>query len=637
MGKFTNNWFGSHRVLLPAYPMRKFIASLFLVLTSVSATAASAPQWIEVRSPHFVVITDTNEKQARKIAGQFERMRSLFQLALPHAAGDAGLPITVLALKDKKGFQALEPAAYLAKSQLQLAGLFLRTPDRNYILLRLDAEYEHPFAVVYHEYTHFILRKAEGLPLWLNEGLAEFYQNTDIDEKSVRLGQSSVDNILYLRQSRLLPLATLLAVDHNSPYYHDEQKGSVFYAESWALAHFIEVTDFQNKTNHLGDYTHRLSLHEDPVLAARHTFGDLGELQKALEKYVSQNKYQQFNVNMAFTADEASFAARPLPVADADAVRADVLANNDRRPEAQALLDAILRNDPKNALAHETMGALAWRDNNSAQAKKWYGEAVKLDSQSYVAYFNYASYSMADGDTSNDETIESSLRTAIKLEPSFAPSYDALAQFYASRHKNFEEAHLLSVQAVQLEPGEMRYRINASQVAMEQKNIDGALAILRTALTLSKTDADGAMLLQRIQQIQEYKDHMDEFAARSASSSETSVEMHLPGRSSGPSEPEPTPFPEGPVLGAHHKARGVLHAVRCGYPTVLTLEVEQAGKAIALYTNNYYKIPFTTANFILTDDIDPCKAIEGMKASVEYTDVTNKLVAGKIVSIELSK
>ncbi len=183
----------------------------------------------------------------------------------------------------------------------------------------------------------------------------------------------------------------------------------------------------------------------------------------------------------------------------------------------------------------------------------------------------------------------------------------------------------------------MRYRINASQVAMEQKNIDGALAILRTALKLSTTDADGAMLLQRIQQIQEYKDHMDEFSARPASSSETSVEMHLPGRSSGPSEPEPTPFPESPVPGAHHKARGVLHAVRCGYPTVLTLEVEQAGKAIALYTNNYYKIPFTTANFILTDDIDPCKGIEGMKASVEYTDVTNKLVVGKIVSIELSK
>lgn len=617
--------------------MRKFIGSLLFVLTSVSATAASAPQWTEVRSPHFVVITDTNEKQARKIAGQFERMRSLFQLALPNAAGDAGLPITVLALKDKKGFQALEPAAYLAKSQLQIAGLFLRTPDRNYILLRLDAEYEHPFAIVFHEYTHFILRKAEGLPLWLNEGLAEFYQNTDIDEKSVRLGQPSVDNILYLRQSRMLPLATLFTVDHNSPYYHDEQKGSVFYAQSWALAHFIEVTDFQNKTNHLGDYTHRLSLHEDPVLAARHAFGDLGELQKALEKYVSQNNYQQFNVNMAFTADEASFAARPLPIADADAVRADVLANNDRRPEAQALLDTILRNDPKNALAHETMGALAWRDNNSAQAKKWYGEAVKLDSQSYVAYFNYASYSMADGDTSNDETIESSLRTAIRLEPSFAPSYDALAQFYASRHKNLEQAHLLSVQAVQLEPGEMRYRVNASQVAMEQKNIDGALAILRTALTLSKTDADGAMLLQRTQQIREYKDHLDEARSSPLSRTEDAVETHSLGSPSGPSEPEPIPFPEVPATGTHRTASGVLHAVRCRYPSVLSFEVDQPGKSVALYTNNYYKVPFTTANFTSKDDIDPCKAIEGMKARVEYTTVTDKRVAGQIVSIELSK
>jgi hypothetical protein len=45
----------------------------------------------------------------------------------------------VLAVKDKKDFQSLEPEAYLAKGQLELAGLFLRAPDKNCVLLRLDA------------------------------------------------------------------------------------------------------------------------------------------------------------------------------------------------------------------------------------------------------------------------------------------------------------------------------------------------------------------------------------------------------------------------------------------------------------------------------------------------------------------
>ncbi len=105
-------------------------------------------------------------------------MRSVFHTAFPKAQLDAGTPIIVLAIKDEKDFKALEPEAYLAKGSLKLGGLFLRTADKNYVLMRLDAEGEHPYAVVYHEYTHLLLSKAaEFMPLWTNEGLAEFYQN----------------------------------------------------------------------------------------------------------------------------------------------------------------------------------------------------------------------------------------------------------------------------------------------------------------------------------------------------------------------------------------------------------------------------------------------------------------------------
>jgi len=82
----------------------------------------------------------------------------------------------------------------------------LRGADKNYVLMRLDAEGEHPYAVVYHEYTHLLLSKADWMPLWMNEGLAEFYQNTDIHEKDVAMGQPSPENLLLLRQSKLMPL-----------------------------------------------------------------------------------------------------------------------------------------------------------------------------------------------------------------------------------------------------------------------------------------------------------------------------------------------------------------------------------------------------------------------------------------------
>ena len=96
--------------------MQRSLVFLFLLLGTLSASARdSADHWFEVRTPHFVVLTDTNEKQAHRVADQFERMRAVFHLLMPAASDDAGSPIIVLALKDKKAFQALEPEAYLAK------------------------------------------------------------------------------------------------------------------------------------------------------------------------------------------------------------------------------------------------------------------------------------------------------------------------------------------------------------------------------------------------------------------------------------------------------------------------------------------------------------------------------------------
>jgi hypothetical protein len=280
--------------------MLKRIALLLALTAALGAQSrASQEDWLEVRSPNFIVVSNGGEKQARHVAGQLERMRSVFQTLYSQTSADSGSPIVALALKDKQSFQTLEPEAYLAKGQLDLAGLFLMAPDKNYILLRTDAEAEHPYATIYHEYTHFRVRKnSDWLPLWFNEGLAEFFQNTEIGAKEVVLGEPSPDDILYLRQNRLLPLTTLLKVDQNSPYYHDEQKGSVFYAESWALMHYLYINDFATHGDRLGNYVQLVSQNVDSVTAAERAFGDLKQLQSALERYVEQGNFQEIKAKV---------------------------------------------------------------------------------------------------------------------------------------------------------------------------------------------------------------------------------------------------------------------------------------------------------------------------------------------------
>jgi len=627
--------------------MRKLLSVFLLVVAATAcARAESAPHWVEVRSEHFTVLTDSSEKQGRHIAGQFERMRDMFRQLLPNAPSDAGSPIVVLALKDRKGFQSLEPTDYLAKGQLDLAGYFITNPEKSYILVRLDAQGEHPFAVVYHEYTHFELRKAEWMPLWMNEGLAEFYQNTDIEDKDVRLGQPSEYDIRYLRENKLLPLTTLIQVDHSSPYYHEEQKGSAFYAESWALTHYIEITDKTKGTHRLQDYAKYLIQGEDSVAAAQHAFGDLNQLEKALNSYIQQGSFSLFVMKASFTVDESSFKSDPISLDDANVIRAGVLVANNRFVEAQALLDSVLHDDPNNTMAHESMGFLCLQQHDDSGARKWFGEAVKLNSQNYLVYYYYAVLSLRSRETGMDDSIESSLRTAIKLGPSFAPSYDALAHFYTIHNTKLDEAYILCLQAIQRDPQELNYRYTSAQVRIQQQQYASAVSIFQNALKIVHDPRQIDILKARIADMERFEAQVESQKGAQAAPGQPSEQIStstdsVTVESNGNRlvvRPREADYPDVPPTGARRSAQGVLRNVHCFAPKGITLAVEQRGKSVSLYSNDLYKINLTTIGYVTSDEINACTSFEGRNATVKYAEVNgDQRVAGQIVAIELSK
>jgi len=479
----------------------------FILAASLSFAHDKGESWLQVSTPHFTVVCNGNEGQARRIADQFERMGLILHTSFPNIQIDPIVPIVVIAVKDARDFRALEPEAYLAKGQLELAGLFLHAADKDYVLLQTEAAGEHPYATVYHEYTHLLLsRIAEDPPLWFNEGLAEFYQNTDIYNKVFFVKQVTAYEIYSLRHDHMLPLTTLLAVDHNSPYYHDEQKGSIFYSESWALIHYLEIKDFQDHTHRIADYALLVGNHVDGVTAATRAFGDLTQLQSALESYIQRLNFKAFRVTNVFDPGESSFKVRSITSTQAAAVRADFLAHNHRENDARELLSQVLRNDPNNVLAHETMGYLEFRAGNLSQAEKWYEQAVELDSQSYLANYYFASIAMnQEPDAEDDKRIESCLRKAIKLNPSYAPSYDGLALFYEKRGGNLDQAHALSLQAMHLDPGNVPFRLHAAHILLSMHCENDALALLQATIKMAKNPAEMAEVQNELEMVKQVK------------------------------------------------------------------------------------------------------------------------------------
>ncbi len=640
--------------------MRRYLVALFLMFATVVASAASAAdRWTEIRSPHFIVLTNSSEKNGRRIANQLEQMRSIFQKIFPAVTGDDDAAMTVFALKDKKSFQELEPEAYLAKGQLDLAGYFMHAQESNYILLRLDAPGEHPFAIVYHEYTHYMLRKLEDwLPVWLDEGMAEFYQNTDIDGKEVRMGQPSAANINLLRNSRLIPLTTLLQIDHSSPYYHEDQKGNIFYAESWALTHYLLIKDSQNKTHRLEDYANLMMQGEDSITAAQSAFGDLTKLDNALEAYVHQLNFMLYRTNYVPTVNASSFQAKPVDDTDVDAIRADVLALSGRTEEARALLASVLLLDPKNAKAYETMGFIELRAGQSTAAQNWFGGAVELKSTSYLAYYYYGLLRIRNGNAADGVAVISSLDQAIALNPNFAPAYDALATYYSGSGGKLDEAYIQELRACAVDPGNVNYRLNAASILAEQHKFPSALSVLNAARRMAKTTTDKENVHFRIRQTEEYQANVARqqaqdatIAAQGLAGAPANVIAHGSGTGQGTStmrmvggrsilirEASTTPrYPTEPPTGARHTVRGILSGVQCYYPSIMTLSVDEGGQTISLYSNNYLHIEFSASNFTPQGTMNPCTTIEGMKASVQYAEVSDKSVAGQILSVELTK
>ena len=568
--------------------MSKRLLCLLILFAAAASARDKAEKWIQVSSAHFTVISNTNEKQARRIAGQFERMRSMFHGAFPKLQVDPAHPIVVLAVRDKDEFRALEPQTYLANESLRLNGLFLRASDQNYVLIRLETEGQHPYAIVYHEYTHWLLSKAANVPLWFDEGMAEFYETALMFDKDASLGAASSRDLMLVRATPLLPLETLFTIDGTSPYYREKSKGSIFYAESWALTHYLYFRDFDYKTSRLNEYMDLLAQNMDPVLAATRSFGDLKHLQTALEHYIQQGSFNHFRSTTIAAVDDLAFDVEAMTPARVKAIKATILAYNGRTSEARVLLNDVLKEDPGNASAHETMAFL---------------------------------------DSLEQREAEDKLRDNVRSSPLSASGYDRLASFLWARNRNLGEARILELRALSLEPANVSYRIDMSKILLALGRGQDAVNVLREAATMARTSDESETVNKLLLDAEGYAEAQAE-------------EQRLAGGATaqGAVGASPARVIDGDtfVPGPRRSRVGVLKDVRCESAR-MDLTLDAGSVRIELHAENYYKVEYSVLNLPPLNELNPCEQLEGRPARVEYVESADGSDVARVLAVELHK
>lgn len=586
-----------------------FLAIAVLACTAPAALAASPSGWIEVRSPHFVIVTNAGESSGKQTAVQFEQIRSLFRDALPIAKNHAGPIVTILAAKNEKTLQQLLPE-YWANGHAHPAGIFVQAMNQFYIALELDLEGANPYETIYHEYYHSLtMPYAPNTPTWLAEGLADFFGNSQIDGKTAIMGQASGPLLYQLQSQRLLPLDTLFRVNQSSPYYNEESKVTLFYAESWALVHYLMIGDNLAHKPMLTAYLTALGNGATEEAAATQAFGDPKKLQSALEGYITRNSYYQYRLAAPAKVADSDLHVRTLSEADADAYQGGFAETRGHAEEAKAKLDRAVELDPNNPIAQSNMAITDFFLGKKSEALDSASKAIASDPSNMVTRYLRAYLAYNESPGAQDRQIEDDLRTAISGNPDFAPPYGLMAFYLASQGGDLTEALKDAQRAVSIEPGDSEYRLAEVQVLMQMQNFDAA----RKALEFARASASTAQQSLRVEMfassLEETEKYVKATTQMRTDSVQTSQPAAVPLRRSNSGADEDSSMDIN-VL----DATGIVADVTCTDGLKLRLSTPNGVVQLRNASGGTVKIESTTQ---IPEDFTPC-GLKGQHVKARY-------------------
>ncbi len=655
------------------------------LLLGAGVLRATEPGWIELRSPHFTIITDGSEKNGREVALRFEQMRSVFGALLLKERLNQIAPITILALSSDKSYYQM--AALVNGKPTTVPGFFVTGEDRVYFVLNLFEP--QPWRAVAHDFAHIFLNAnyppAEG---WFDEGLAEYFASIQPDNKQVLIGsdpelsqQYSVDLLENVTGTatppksltELLNAQVWISIPDLFTMAHDTAREgthrTLYYAESWMVVHYLV---HNNKLPEAGTYFDlALNKHVAPDQAVEQAFGmKPSQLEQAVKDYFHSLTVLQVALDAArqppgappvptvvyqFPAplgpDDFAITLSKMQEADAHALAAGIMTHvPERRQQGLDQLHTLANTvEPTrkekekdqdkaqtvtavgNELAHRLLAADAIEHGQFDDATRELGDAAMLDPHDVWVRYDLCVLKARIAESSHRDiqglpNMMLDLRAVLEAYPDIASAYDLLAQARLLGGGNVT-AMQTERTAMQLSPRNQLYPLHLAQIYAAAKQWDAARALLdRLKLSTDPQIAARAReILDQIASNQKYG--MSGVAEGSKTSAQPSpfdvLAEDAAKRASTAAQPRTT----GPLGGhASRFLKGRLMSVDCSHPPSATLAISSSGGLFKLRSADTARLPVIGAPSFSCDWTD-------RNVSVNY--VPGDLNNGELLSLEL--
>ncbi|RME04990.1 MAG: DUF1570 domain-containing protein [Planctomycetota bacterium] len=321
----------------PIFPIKNLIHSLLLAFFALFCAEAQAT-WQRCRTKHYLILAQTPPNLTYQIAQLMEKIFAQYQRNFQAAFKKKIQGPFLLRIFQSK--TSLQQYLRSIRAPTQWIGAYLR--QQRELVIYGNLPLHQLRSLLLHEGLHqFLESYIPHLPIWLNEGLAEYFGSALVIRGKFKFGLPNLEHLALLNKHRqtLPPIAQVMMADH--PTFHRPQKEAIHYAQSWLLLHYL-IT----KKSSLLHRLFRLLYHRQPISYPQ-LFGSAQRLQKALERHLQ---------HLLKTSGQLDFE------------RSQRLASKGKIPSAIAALGSCLLKNPYHIPARHQRGVLYFYQSKPRQA-----------------------------------------------------------------------------------------------------------------------------------------------------------------------------------------------------------------------------------------------------------------------------
>jgi tetratricopeptide (TPR) repeat protein len=467
-------------------------ALLALPLPAQQITAEKR-DWIEGKSAHFRYFSDGRHATAKLLAEDLEALHATMVSTLPgfhKGKQKEPLPTYVYLFKDASSFEAfsMDPRAQ---------GFYARGQEGDYLAILNESD-RGSRKTVYHEYIHHFLNlNFPGLPPWVDEGLAQFFSATNIEDGEVRLGVALGGRFGDLRTVKALHLQDLMTnmktVHGNESDMDTRQR----YATTWAAAHYLIVGNPERRKQ-LAMYLEMIRRGAPADTAFPLAFKDGvealdQEIQAHYKGILVKDTISYLRIKVENLKADLSFTSKPLPK---DQTMAWLGMLNRRCMDKEARHAARLFNQALTlnnacAPAHLGLGIAAIEAGKYAEAKPSILKAAELDPEDYVSQFLASQLILVGGTVSPEQRTQARehLLRGLAKAPGNLDALSRLVMMSSFDGNSLDEVTGLILTSLEQYPSRKDLPLQWADALIRHRKAPAAARVLEV---LAATGLDGA-------------------------------------------------------------------------------------------------------------------------------------------------